>query len=195
MKAIQWNHVVMRAIGVLVRIKKGSLLERVAYWNATLDACEDEMRQEGASDEDISIRMFALCAYCDEQLIGPSAGVRFSAFSQVRRRFAIDFVGEAFFVKAEMLEKNNDIAFMVYWLMFRCGFRGRLDGKEIEADRWERSARARLMDIALLHQPTKRRYPKRGEANRRRNLGLVALCYGVAALLVYPANLVWAIIA
>lgn len=195
MKTIQWNHVVMRAIGVLSHIKKGTILERVAYWKATLDACEDEMRQEGADDDDVAIRMFALCAYCDEQLIGPTAGARFSAFSQVRRRFAIDFAGEEFFAKAEILEKNNDIAFMVYWLVFRCGFRGKLDGKEIDADRWERAARARLMNIAQLHQPTKRRYPMRGETNRRRTLGLIALGYGVATLLVYPSSLVWAMFA
>jgi type VI protein secretion system component VasF len=145
MHGVRWNRQVVKTIGALSRVRDKTVENRGAAMELLLDRCWQELVQAGAGEEDCRVRLFALCAFCDDVLLAPLAGDGPLRFSMVRKRFANG--GADFYKIAQELADAGDVAFMVYWLVFRCGFRGRLDGSSQEAAHWEISARGRLWEI------------------------------------------------
>lgn len=145
---IRLNQHIVRAIGSLSRIRKGDHQERVDAMDVVIAKCESELACDGASAEDIRVRLFALCAFCDEVLISTFAHDALLRYSQMRKRFDNVQAGIDFFRIAQELSDRNDGAFMVYWLVFRCGFRGYLEGAAQDALHWENCAREKVLQIA-----------------------------------------------
>lgn len=147
MHGVRWNRQVVKTIGALSRVRDKMTENRGVAMELLLDRCRQELVLAGADEEDCRVRLFALCAFCDDVLLAPSAGGGPPRFSMVRKLFANGCAGADFYKIAQELADAGDVAFMVYWLVFRCGFRGRLDGSSQEAAHWEISARGRLWEI------------------------------------------------
>lgn len=155
MNVTRVNQCVVRTLNLIARTPKKELAEWADYLETLILNCAQSMRSAGASEVEIDSRLFALCALCDEVYLAPFAGASLPIYSLMRKRFANDQAGVDFYQKAEALAENQDSALMVYWVVFRCGFRGCLEGDAMQIDAWERATRAKVLAMAPSPLPSK----------------------------------------
>lgn len=188
MNSARINQIVVKAMGLMSKISTPQIVDRVAALDHVIDRCVRELEVEGVSEEEIRCRLFVLCAYCDEVVLLGSSGETLPRYSQVRKRFGSAQAGVDFYNIAADLEVKKSGAYMLYWLAFRCGFRGQLEGMEKAAYDWELHAREHTLEIAkvLPHYRTDRYQPPTLVNWSRCAAGLA-----LGALAVYAGSLVW----
>lgn len=155
MNVTRVNQYVVKTLDIIARTPQKELAAWADHLEALILNCAQNMRLEGATESEIDSRLFALCALCDEVYLAPLAGASLPQYSLMRKRFANDQAGVDFYQKAEALAESQDSALMVYWVVFRCGFRGCLEGDAIQIDAWERAARAKVLAMAPAPLPEK----------------------------------------
>jgi len=114
MKEVAWNNVIWTAIQNLSDLYGGeSKFYRI---DDIFIACEKELRALKAPEREVELRLFALALYCDKTY----NSAFFKSMFFLRFAAALDFFH--FERTAKILIKENNLALVVFWTIFRLSF-------------------------------------------------------------------------
>jgi len=114
MKEIDWNNVIWMAIQSLSsldpRENKSVCMDEIFF------ACEKELKALKAPIKEVELRLFALALYCDKTY----NSIFFKSVYFLRYAMALNFFH--FERTAKLLIKENNLALVVFWTVFRLSF-------------------------------------------------------------------------
>jgi len=114
MKEIDWNNVIWMAIQSLSDLRP--LENKTIYIDYIFSDCEKELKALQAPEIEVERRLFALALYCDKIYKRHF----FKSMYFLRYAAALDFF--YFERMAKILMKENNLALVVFWTIFRLSF-------------------------------------------------------------------------
>ena len=114
MKEVAWNNVVWTAIQNLSDLYGSE--SKYSHIDDIFNACEKGLRKLNAPEREKNLRLFALAVYCDKTY----NLAFFKSIFFLRFAAALDFLH--FEQTAKTLIKENNLALVVFWTVFRLSF-------------------------------------------------------------------------
>jgi len=143
MKEAAWNNVIWTAIQSLSDLRdkenKHILIDEIFF------ACEKELHALKAPEKETELRLFALALYCDKVY----NSFFFKSVFFLRFAAALNFLH--FERTAKILIKENNLAVVVFWTIFRLSF-----GNSIPQNNYiplEEKMRKKSLELGLKIQP------------------------------------------
>jgi len=145
MRETDWNNVMWPAIKSLSDLRQSENKNKSACIDAIFFACEKELKALKAPEKEVELRLFALALYCDKTY----NFTFFKSVSFLRYAMALNFFH--FERIAKLLIKENSLALVVFWTVFRLSF-----GSSVPRNSYlplEEKMRNKALELGLKTQP------------------------------------------